>query len=105
MANIDKLLKLVKENPELLVIPMVDGEIPGDDCGYWIADWGQSRIDEYLISNERVYFKSDDGVFDVLERFLPDEEFAKLPDDESKCRPYYNKLPWIKAIVVNIESC
>lgn len=104
MSNIDKLLELYKENHELPVIPMVDGEIPGDDCGYWIADWGQSRIDEYLISNERVYFKSDDDVFDVLERFLPDEEFAKLPDNENECRPYYDNLPWIKAIVVNIES-
>ena len=104
MSNIDKLLDLIKENPELPVIPMVDGEIPGDDCGYWIADWGQSRIDEYLISNERVHFKSDDDVFDVLERFLPTEEYENLPNDESKCRPYYDKLPWIKAIVVNIES-
>ncbi len=46
MSNIDKLLDLIKDNPELPVIPMVDGEIPGDDCGYWIADWGLSRIDE-----------------------------------------------------------
>lgn len=104
MSNIDKLIELIKENHGLPVIPMVDGEIPGDDCGYWIADWGQSRIDEYLISNERVYFKSDDDVFDVLERFLSDEEFAKLPDNENECRPYYDELPWIKAIVVNIES-
>lgn len=94
MTNIDKLLKLVKENSELPIIPMVDGEIPGDDCGYWIADWGQSRIDEYLISKDRVFFKSDDDVFDVLERFLPDEEFAKLPDHENECRPYYDNLPW-----------
>lgn len=40
MSNIDKLIELIKENHELPVIPMVDGEIPGDERGYWIADWG-----------------------------------------------------------------
>lgn len=104
MSNIDKLLDLIKENPELPVIPMVGEEIPGYEWGYWIADWGQLRIDEYLISKDRVFFKSDGDVFGVLERFLPTEDYENLPDDESKCRPYYDKLPWIKAIVVNIES-
>ena len=32
-----KLLNLMKSNPKLPVVPLVDGEIAGDDCGYWVA--------------------------------------------------------------------
>ena len=62
-------------------------------------------MDEYLISEraERIFFKSDDDVFDVLERHLSDEEFEALPESEEDCRPYYDKLPWIKAIIVYIN--
>lgn len=90
------------ENPDLPVIPMVDGEIPGDDSGYWLGMWGMSQLDEYLIANDRVLFKSDDDVFDTLERFLSDDEFYQLPDVESECRKIYNALPWTKAIILYI---
>ena len=48
-------------------------------------------------------FKSDDDVFDALEKYMSYEEFEKLPDSESECRPYYEKLPWTKAIIVYIN--
>ena len=37
--NITSLLELMKENPDLPIVPVVSGEIAGDDCGYWMADW------------------------------------------------------------------
>lgn len=88
--NREELFKLMQENPELPVVPMVDGEIPGDDCGYWLGSWGQAQVDEYLEAGDHFLFKSDDDVFDAL------------PNNESECRPYYEKLPWKKAIVVYI---
>lgn len=100
--NREELFKLMQENPELPVIPMVDGEIPGDDCGYWLGSWGQVQVDEYLEAGDRFLFKSDDDVFDALERYMTCEEFDALPNSESECRPYYEKLPWKKAIVVYI---
>lgn len=102
--NREGLFKLIKENPDLPIVPMVDGEIPGDDCGYWQGAWGNAHIDEYLLAynRERILFKSDDDVFDVLEHYLTDEEFEALPETEEECRPIYNALPWIKAIVVYI---
>lgn len=102
MTNAENLLKLIKDNPDLPIVPIVDGEIPGDDCGYWLGAWGTAQIDEYILTNERVVYKSDDDVFDVLERCLPDEEYEALPETESECRPIYDALPWTRAIIVYI---
>lgn len=101
--NRDELFRLMKENPDLPVIPMVDGEVVGDDCGYWLGAWGFAKLDEYITTDEKVLFKSDDDVFDTLECVLPCDKFYQLPDVESECRKIYDALPWIKAIVVYIE--
>ena len=102
----DYLFKLMRENPELPVIPFVDGEIvAGDDFGTWMGSWGVSCTDEYLIppDDRPMIFKSDDDVFDTLEQCLPEAEFEALPENESECRPFYDALPWVKAIIVNIN--
>lgn len=103
--NRDYLFKLMQENPELPVIPFVDSGIPADDSGYWLGSWGAAHVDEYLFCSKSssVLFKSDDDVFDALERFLPQKEFEELPESESDCRPTYDALPWIKAIIVYID--
>lgn len=100
----EELFKLMQENPELPVVPMVDGEIPGDDSGWWLGAWGSAHVDEYLLTNnsERMVFKSDGEVFDVLEQHLSDEEYEQLPETAEECRPYYDALPWTKAIIVYI---
>lgn len=87
--NREELFKLMQENPELPVVPMVDGEIPGDDCGYWLGSWGQAQVDEYLEAGDHFLFKSDDDVFDALERYMTCEEFDALPNNESECRPVF----------------
>lgn len=103
--NREELFKLMRENPDLPVVPMVDSEIVADDCGYWLGAWGRAYVDEYVLAEraERMLFKSDDDVFDALEKYMSDEEFEGLPDSEEECRPYYDKLPWTKAIIVYIN--
>ena len=104
--NHDDLFKLMQENPDLPVVPMVDADIvAGDDYGRWMGSWGSASVDEYLIppDDRPMIFKSDDDVFDTLEQCLPEAEFEALPENESECRPFYDALPWVKAIIVNIN--
>jgi len=101
--NAKKLLELVATNPNLPIVPMVDAEIFGDDFGTYMGGWGASCVDEYIIDGKgMVRFKSDDDVIDVLEHALSKEEFDALPESEADCRPRYDALPWVKAIVVDI---
>lgn len=88
--NKAELFKLMQENPELPILPFVDADIAADDSGYWAGSWGNVKIDEYLFppNDTPVLFKSDDDVFDVLERYLTNEEFEVLPDSEEECRQY-----------------
>lgn len=59
--NVQILLDLIKENPELKIVPMVDSEIVADD-GYssWLGSFGKSEIDYTFNNGERIYFKSID---------------------------------------------
>lgn len=39
--RVSNLLQLIKENPELKIVPMVDNEVCcGDDFSYWMGRWG-----------------------------------------------------------------
>lgn len=105
--NRENLFNLMKENPDLPVIPFVDGEVvAGDEFGSWMGSWGAARVDEFLFppaDYEPVIFKSDDDVFDTLEKCLSVEEFDSLPEEGAECREIYDELPWEKAIIVSIN--
>lgn len=64
--NREKLFQLMRENPELPVVAMVDSEIVADD-GYnrWLGVWGCSYIGEYLVGEEQVHFREDDDPSEV----------------------------------------
>lgn len=102
--KIKELLDLIQANPDLPVVPMVDGKISEDDCGYWLGAWGRACVDEYLVAKRtnRIVCRSDDEVFYALYLHLSHDEYDRLPDTESECRPIYDALPWIKAIIVYI---
>jgi len=102
--NIKELLRLVQENPDLPIVPMVDAEIVCDDCGYWMGSWGHAEIDEYYI-NDQVYFKSDD--FDELVEDWADTNYDEFPgksgyEIEQIAKEYVGNYKWVKAIVVYI---
>lgn len=106
--KVEILFDLIKENPDLEILPMVDTECVCDDShGYWMANWGRARIDEYYCSDERVYFREnefEDLVEDFMDRYyedysnLSDEEFEKLAEEK------VNGYEWVKAIIIYIEA-
>lgn len=100
--RLDELFKLIKENPDLPIIPMVDSEIVADDvCARWIGSCGSAEITEYIIGDERVYFKDDDDPETVLNDCIGGVDYWEQPEDVVERE--YNNLAWVKAIVVNID--
>lgn len=106
--NVRNLINLIKQNPDLPIVPMVEYDVVDDDYGTWMGKWGQARVDEYLlISNNEyvvgtVYFKSDEDIEGVLYRYFSEDEYERMTDGEALDK--YEKLPWIKAIIVDINS-
>lgn len=100
-----QLLELMQANPELPVIPCVDGDVVGGDEYYcWLGSWGESAVQEFIIGKERTYYREDDicEMNDVLyERYDP-ELVDNMTDEET--RAAYNALPWKKAIFVNVHQ-
>lgn len=102
--NREELFRLMQENPELPVVPMVDYEIVADDSGRWLGSWGSSYIGEYLIGEEQVHFREDDDpseVDKVLSERYGDDYYTDMTDEQEAAA--YAGLPWVKAIIVNID--
>lgn len=100
-----RLLDLIKERPELPIVPMVDAEIIGDEFGIYMGAFGAARVDSYIIDQYgMVLFKSSDDVIETLERCLSEAEFDALPEPESECRTVFEALPWKEAIVAEIVT-
>lgn len=106
--NLNKLIRLMKENPELRVIPMVDQEVVNsDDYCYWAASFGEPRIDYIWGDDERIYFKDDEE--DLIEKkrdsMVDEEEFKNFTDEEfdKYAEDYVENLEWEKIITLNIE--
>ena len=53
MSKVEELLKLMKDNPDLPIVPMVNFEVVGDEFSYWMGSWGRSEVGEYYIGEER----------------------------------------------------
>lgn len=105
MNNGKELLKLVQENPDLPIVPMVDGEICLDDCGYWQGSFGRAEVNEWVCVNERFYTRNDQ---DVIEDALSDtlcDDYPDMADDEffKMIHEKAEALPWKKAIIVYID--
>lgn len=97
-----QLLDLIKENPHLPVVPMVDREVVADDTwGYWLGSWGIASIERICHGEERYFFYDEHDMEDLVTEKKGWDWYDKATDDE--VLEAYRSLPWIKCIVVYIE--
>lgn len=100
--NREKLFKLMQENPELPVIPLVDSEVVYDDsCCNWIGSWGWAEKVKFISGEERIYFNDDDPE-DVLTAAKGWDWYEAATDEE--VAEAFAGLPWIEAIAVYIGT-
>ena len=110
MSRIEEFLKLVQENPDLPIIPMVDSEVVCDDTyTYWMGRWGPSVVTEYYVGKERIHFRNEDEE-DVLSD-MADCKCYCTPDgrditdlSEEEWNALYRSILWKKAIVVYVTT-
>ncbi|GAN11525.1 nitrilase/cyanide hydratase and apolipoprotein N-acyltransferase [Mucor ambiguus] len=97
--RVEQLLNLIQENPGLRICPMVDSEVVADDCyGWWVASWGEAKVEEIWNDDERVYIRSEDedGLIEVL--FDNDDDLT-----EEEAEKIVSSYEWEKVIAVRIH--
>ena len=60
MTNTEKFIQLIKENPELPIVPMVDYEVVDDGYGWWVGSFGRCCVGEYALFYERYFDDRED---------------------------------------------
>ena len=99
----EELFKLMQENPDLQVVPMVDSDVITQEGWAWyIGRLASAEIDEYLIADGNVYTKSEDDIQEVLEAAYGSLKAGIMEDEEAE--RVYQQLPWQKAIMLYIRA-
>lgn len=98
---LSKLLEVMKQRPDLPVLPMVWGEIALEENMYWTASWGEAKITKYIITDGGVFFYDEEDMEECIYNTFSGADPDDLNDDERLA--FYRSLPWKEAIVVYIE--
>ncbi len=107
--NVSNLFKLIKENPDLPIVPMVATEcVCGDEHGYWKAEWGSAKVTKYWMNEEGIYQYDDfsELVDEWVETNYDDEKYKNLTDEEIEtiAEEVVNGYDWVDAIMVYINE-
>ncbi len=105
--NLQELVRVVRENPDLEVIAKVDTELLDDEFGWMRGCFGPVEIDEYCERNERVHLRSEDEqlVIDhVVDDIVMSEGYKEgdVSDEELEAR-VKKQIDWKRAIFVIIQ--
>jgi len=128
--NIQKLVDLAKERPDLLIVAMVDGEVVGGDgYGRWLGSVGNVELGEYVLFDDRFiddreefkerYYDYNDG--ELCEKFgyepgineytlknghCTREQYEENKENEKHLEAYLDEVAeraFKAAIIVNID--
>lgn len=102
-TKLAQLLDLMKENPHLPVVPMIESEVVADDTyGTWMGSWYNSSLDKYYKGEERIYFYDECDMEDLLVETKGWDWMET--SSEAEDLEAYRSLPWVKCIVVYITT-
>ena len=129
--NIQKLITLATEYPELPIIAMVDGDIVGDySSGRWVGVFGNVELGEYVLYDDQIFYDREefkDQFFncnddELCEKFgyepcidkywlshghCTQERYNENEENGKKLEEYLDEVAdkaFEKAIIVNIDS-
>lgn len=105
--NIEALLKLIKENPDLEILPMVATECVCDDSfSCWMGEWGSAEVTKYWVGDERMYRYDDFS--DLVDEWIDNnyEEYPEADDYELEkmAEKAVSGYQWVDAIIVYINA-
>lgn len=109
---VEKLIKLMLENPDLPVMCKVDSDIIADDgYAWWLGAFNEKiapEIDEYNTNHDSVLiFKSDEDYESWFEDFFDVDDYKDIPDDEWDefvKKKVDDVAGWEKAIFISITT-
>ena len=104
--NLNHLMMLIKNNPDLPLYPMVDSEIVSDDSfSWWLGRWGSSSIEDVWNNDERIYIRSEDE-YQLIEDLWDSMESNGLDDDQLRqlAKEEVEQYPWKTVITVKINN-
>lgn len=104
--NIKDLLKLMDENPDLPVIPVVGQDIVADCTGEWVAYFGKAEVKKMCIYGEKVVFREEKNAIKTVEALELEGLTEGRAREESleKLNGYLDELEWLEVIIVHIET-
>ena len=101
--NREELFRLMREHPELPVIPMVNTEVVADDdYTWWMGSFGRVELAGYILAWDRVLIRGwddDETVLDMLDEYIGWESW---PDE--KVDAAIKAFPWVECIMVHIVA-
>lgn len=107
--NIKDLLRLIKEHPNLPIVPMVGQGIVADCTDEWIANFGKAEIKKICIYEDAVIFY-DENTLKTAGLLELDYDTLGIPENMSsgeanrRLKAFIDSLDWLEAIIVHIET-
>lgn len=104
--NVVQLLELIKNNPDLPIIPMVETEVvAGDEFGYWMGSFGDCDIKEYVLDDwygEGIVRYRDKYTEEEVIEHIAESKYDGTEEGYKKAAEEIKGL-WKKAIIVQIN--
>lgn len=110
--NNEKLIELVKQNPDLPIITATYYEVVAEDWGYWVGEIQDICVDYfYMRQGKDRWFAGEDDIFEHLYFTYESNSICEMMSDEEYNKFLYNKFnemvsnkEIVKAIIIYISN-